>query len=173
MAATWCFVLVRFDDFRQRLPALHEVLQGGSLLLMWAVIAAVKVLHELGHAFACRRFGGECHEIGVALMIFSPSMYCDVSDAGRLPSRWARMAIGAAGMYVELVLSAAAFFVWWNTRDGLLHELSWTVFFVTQRERRRLQPESAAAARRLLHAQRLAGRSESPPEGRSAARHGS
>jgi putative peptide zinc metalloprotease protein len=132
VAATWAFVLVRFDEFRQRLPELHEVLQSDSLLLMWTVIAAVKVLHELGHAFACKRFGGECHEIGVALMIFSPSLYCDVTDAGRLPSRWARMAIGAAGMFVELVLSAAAFALWWSTHDGLLHEVCFTVFVVTQ-----------------------------------------
>ncbi len=130
-AAMWCFVLVRFDQFRQRLPDLGEIASSGSLWVMWAAIAGAKVLHELGHAFACRRYGGECHEIGLALMIFSPSMYCDVSDAGRLASRSARMAIGAAGMYVELVLSAAAFFLWWNTRDGLLHQLCWTVFFVT------------------------------------------
>ena len=130
-AATWCFVLLRFDDFRERLPSLSDLTRSSSLLTMWGTIAAVKVLHELGHAFACRRYGGECHEIGVALMIFSPSMYCDVSDAGRLTSRAARMAIGAAGVYVELVLSAAAFFLWWNTRDGLLHQLSWMVFFVT------------------------------------------
>ena len=129
--AAWFFVLVRFDEFRQRLPSLGEMTAGGSLVAMWAAIAAVKVLHELGHALACRRYGGECHEIGVALMIFSPSMYCDVSDAGRLASRRARLAIGAAGMYVELVLSAAAFFLWWNTREGLVHQLSWTVFFVT------------------------------------------
>ena len=130
-AAMWCFVLVRFDDFRERLPTLGDFTSSSSLLAMWGAIAAVKVLHELGHAFACRRYGGECHEIGLALLIFSPSMYCDVSDAGRLTSRAARMAIGAAGMYVELVLSAAAFFLWWNTRDGLLHQTAWTVFFVT------------------------------------------
>jgi putative peptide zinc metalloprotease protein len=128
---TWLFVLVRFDEFRQRLPSLGEMTAGGSLVAMWAAIAAVKVLHELGHAFACRRYGGECHEIGMALMILSPSMYCDVSDAGRLASRRARLAIGAAGMYVELVLSAVAFFLWWNTREGLVHRLTWTVFFVT------------------------------------------
>jgi putative peptide zinc metalloprotease protein len=132
VAAMWAFVLVRFDEFRQRLPELRDVLASDSLLLMWTVIAAVKALHELGHAFACKRFGGECHEIGVALMIFSPSLYCDVSDAGRLPSRWARMAIGAAGMLVELALSAAAFAIWWNTREGLLHDLCFTVFAVTQ-----------------------------------------
>lgn len=131
IAAVWCFVIVRFDEFRQRAPALHEIFQGGSLLAIWCAVAAAKALHELGHAFACRRHGGECHEIGLALMMFSPSMYCDVSDAGRLPSRSARLAVGAAGMYVELVLSALAFCLWWNTRDGLLNHLGWAVFLVT------------------------------------------
>ncbi len=131
VAAMWCFMLVRFDEFRQRLPSLAEFFNSGSLLAIWCAVAAAKTLHELGHAFACRRYGGECHEIGVALMMFSPSMYCDVSDAGRLPSRTARLAIGAAGMFVELVLSALAFGLWWNTREGLVHQVSWAVFFVT------------------------------------------
>jgi len=132
VVAMWCVALVRFDEFYQRAPALHDAFAGGSLLVIWAAVAAAKTLHEFGHALACRHYGGECHEIGVALMMFSPSMYCDVSDADRLPSRAVRLAIGAAGMYVELVLSAVAFALWWNTRPGLLHHLSWAVFLATQ-----------------------------------------
>ena len=64
-----------------------------------------KVLHELGHGLACRLFGGECHEIGVMLLVGTPCLYCNVSDSWLLPDKWKRAAIGAAGMYVELVLA--------------------------------------------------------------------
>src|SRR5262249_49322997 len=131
VVAMWCFALVRFDEVRQRVPAFYELLQNNSWVAICVAIAAAKTLHELGHALACHHFGGECHEIGVALMMFSPSMYCDVSDAGRLPSRAARVAVGGAGMFVELILSAMAFCLWWNTREGLVHQLTWIVFFVT------------------------------------------
>lgn len=130
IVAAWCLVLVRFDEFVERAPAWAEITGGRSLVVFWLLLAAIKTVHELGHALACRRLGGECHEIGVALMMFSPSMYCDVSDAGRLPSRWARIGIGAAGMYVELVLSSLALFGWWLTRDGLLHQACWSVFVI-------------------------------------------
>jgi putative peptide zinc metalloprotease protein len=130
IVAAWCFLLTRFDEFMQRAPSWAELVGGQSLLVFWFLLAGIKTLHELGHALACRRLGGECHEIGVALMMFSPSMYCDVSDAGRLASRWARIGVGAAGMYVELVLSSLALFGWWLTREGLLHQACWSVFVI-------------------------------------------
>lgn len=130
VAATWAVVILQIDEFHARVPTFQDLAHGRSLMMMWAVVAAVKVLHELGHALACRHFGGECHEIGVALMMLSPSMYCDVSDAGRLASRWPRIAVGAAGMCVELVISSLAFFLWWFTRDGALHDLCLAIFLV-------------------------------------------
>jgi putative peptide zinc metalloprotease protein len=130
VAATWCFAMVHFEELQRRAPSFETLVAGRSLLLMWCVTAVVKVLHELGHAFTCRHYGGECHEIGVAFLIFSPSMYCDVSDASRLRSRRKRMAVSAAGIYVELVLSALAFILWWNSRAGVIHDVSWAVIVV-------------------------------------------
>jgi putative peptide zinc metalloprotease protein len=131
MLASCFFVLTHFEEFTRRAPEMHEYFRGRSVALIFAVIAVAKTLHELGHALACRHFGAECHEIGVALLIFSPSMYCDVTDAGRLPSRTARLAVGAAGMFVELAFSAAAFWMWWCTRDGWLHDAAWAAMLVT------------------------------------------
>ena len=86
-------------------------------------LAGIKVLHELGHALACRRFGGECHEIGVMLLVFTPCLYCNVSDSWMLPSKWQRMAIAAAGMYVELILASVCTFLWWFSQPGLFNSL--------------------------------------------------
>ena len=39
-------------------------------------IGFVKVLHELGHAFACRSIGRDCHELGFMVLAFIPCLYC-------------------------------------------------------------------------------------------------
>lgn len=104
-----------------RLPSLGVLLEPRHLLLLVATIGGVKLLHELGHALACKHFGGRCHEMGVLLLVFAPSLYCDVSDVWRLPNKWHRMAVSAAGMAVELVLAALATIAWWHTQPGLLN----------------------------------------------------
>ena len=75
----------------------------------------MKVIHEFGHGLSCKTFGGEVHEMGVLLLCFSPCLYCNVSDAWTLPSKWHRIIISFAGIYVELMIAAAATFVWWNS----------------------------------------------------------
>ena len=50
------------------------------------------VLHEFGHAYACKRYGGEVREMGALWIFFTPCLFCNVSDAWLLPSRWRRRA---------------------------------------------------------------------------------
>ncbi len=104
-----------------KLPTINELWQPKYLLVWLATVVIVKALHELGHAITCQHFGGRCHEMGVMLLAFFPSLYCDVSDVWRLPSKWQRMAVSAAGMIVELVLAALAFIGCWHTEPGLLN----------------------------------------------------
>src|SRR5262245_22941693 len=131
IAAAYLLLAVQFDAFRQNLPEFKQFFGWPNLVYMYLTLAATKVLHELGHGVTCRHFGGECHEIGVIFLVFSPTLYCDVSDSWMLPSKWQRIAIGAAGMWVESVLSSLALFVWWFTHPGLLHHLCLNVFFVS------------------------------------------
>ena len=46
-----------------------------NLLLLWLVYPFVKALHELGHAYVTKKFGGEVHEIGVMLLVLTPVPY--------------------------------------------------------------------------------------------------
>src|SRR5262249_13042325 len=64
---------------------------------------------------SCKAFGGEVHEMGLLFLVFSPCLYCNVSDAWTLPSKWKRIIISFAGIYVELIIAAIATWVWWNT----------------------------------------------------------
>ncbi len=81
-------------------------------------------MHELGHALVAKHFGAEVHELGIMLLVFVPTLYSDVSDIWRLPSRWHRMAVSAAGMGVELLLAAVATFVWWFSEPGIVNLLA-------------------------------------------------
>jgi putative peptide zinc metalloprotease protein len=79
----------------------------------------------------CKHFGGECHEMGVMVLVLTPCLYCNVSDSWLLPNKWARAAIGAGGMYVELVLASIATWIWWFSEPGqLLNNLCLNVMFV-------------------------------------------
>ncbi len=71
-------------------------------------LALVKVLHEAGHAIACRHFGLRVPSIGVAFIVMWPVMYTDASEAWRLQSRRARLLIASAGMLVEVTVASMA-----------------------------------------------------------------
>lgn len=128
--AALSLVVVQFDQFTARLPAFHEFFGPRNWFILAAVMGIVKVLHEFGHGLSCKHFGGECHELGAMLLVFTPALYCNVSDSWMLPNKYARASIGAAGMYVELVLASIATFIWWFSSPGLLNHVCLSVMFI-------------------------------------------
>ena len=123
-------VAVEFDVLRSKLPHFQQFFTARNLIWMAVALASVKVLHELGHALSCKHFGGECHEIGVLLLVFTPCLYCNVSDSWMLSSKWQRIAITAAGIVVEVVLASVCTFLWWFSEPGLLNTLCLSMMFV-------------------------------------------
>jgi putative peptide zinc metalloprotease protein len=101
----------------------RDFLHPGNLVWLVIVLAAVKVIHELGHGLACRQFGGQCRELGLMLLVFTPCLYCDVSDAWTFSDKWRRIAVSAAGIVVEVFLASVAALFWCWTRPGLIHSL--------------------------------------------------
>jgi putative peptide zinc metalloprotease protein len=63
------------------------------------------ILHELGHATACRKFGASHGNIGAGFYLFMPVFYADVSDAWKLKSS-ERVIIDFAGIYMEILISS-------------------------------------------------------------------
>jgi putative peptide zinc metalloprotease protein len=109
-------VLLHFETFYNRLPTFESYFNNPwNMMYVWMALGVVKVIHEFGHGLSCKALGGEVHEMGFLLLCFSPAMYCNVSDAWRLPSKWHRIIISFAGIYVELMIAAAATWIWWNT----------------------------------------------------------
>jgi len=129
--ASWLQLAVRFDAIHSQMPALSSLLTWPNGLLLWITLGAAKVVHEFAHGLACHHFAGECHEIGVAFMLFSPCLYCDVSDSWMLPKKRHRILIAAAGIYIEVLLSALALLLWSWTQPGFLNVLLMNVFMVT------------------------------------------
>ena len=64
-------------------------------------------------------------------MVFSPCLYCDVSDSWMLPRKRHRVLIAAAGIYIEVLISACALLLWSWTQPGLLNVLLMNTFMVT------------------------------------------
>ncbi len=131
VVSSWILLGVQFDTFRSQLPEFQSFFGWPNLLYLWITLSIAKIIHEFGHGLTCKHFGGECHEMGIMLLVFSPCLYCDVSDSWVLKNKWKRIMIGGSGMYIEILLSALAVFVWWNTTAGLMHHLCLNLFFVT------------------------------------------
>ncbi len=124
-------VLVQFEDFRAKLPSFYQFFSIHNAFLLAVVLGITKIFHEFGHGLTCKHFGGECHEMGVMVLVLTPCLYCNVSDSWMLPSKWQRAAIGMAGIYVEVVLASICTFLWWFSQPGLFHNLCLNVMFLS------------------------------------------
>ena len=124
-AIIWCVVVaaalaIVLPQWGELKAGASKAVDPGNWLWLWAVFVGIKAIHELGHAFACRRFGGECHELGIMFLVFIPTPYVDASTAWAFPSRWQRMFVGAAGMIVELFVASVLAICWTFVRHDTL-----------------------------------------------------
>lgn len=130
MLSAVMLVLVEFEVFRSKLPDFYQFFSPYNAIWLAVTLGLTKVVHEFGHGLSCKYFGGECHEMGVMILVLTPCLYCNVSDSWMLPNKWRRAAIGAAGMYIEVVMAAVATFVWWFSTPGLLNHLALNTMFI-------------------------------------------
>jgi putative peptide zinc metalloprotease protein len=121
-ASHWTDLTKNFTD---------RVLAPQNLVVLWLVYPVVKALHELGHAYATKRWGGEVHEIGIMLLVLTPVPYVDATAAWGFRDKRRRMMVGAAGIAVELFLGALALFVWLNVEPGIVHTIAYNVILIT------------------------------------------
>ena len=124
-------IVTQFETFQNKLPSFEDFFAAKNWFWLALIMALTKVMHEFGHGLACKRFGGQCHEMGVMLLVLTPCLYANVSDSWLLKSKWKRAFIAAAGMYVELVLSSIAVFVWWFSAPGLVNQLALNIIFIS------------------------------------------
>lgn len=107
-----------------------RVLAPSNLLVMWLVYPVLKTLHEFGHAFAVKIRGGEVHEMGIMLLVFTPIPYVDASAASAFRKKRERILVGAAGLLVEIFCAAIAVLVWANAEPGPVRAVAFNVIFI-------------------------------------------
>ena len=91
----------------------HFRFSAWELFLLWCTATGIIVIHELGHGYTCKHFGGQVHEIGAMLLYFEPAFFCNVNDAWTFPELKARLWVTAAGSWIQLVAASIAAMVWW------------------------------------------------------------
>ena len=78
VAAGGWIAVARFDDLAA--PAM-TILDGQNMILLWVALIGLKIIHEFGHAYACKAFRGHVPEMGAFFILFTPVAYVDATDS--------------------------------------------------------------------------------------------
>jgi putative peptide zinc metalloprotease protein len=74
--------------------------------------------HELGHAHACKHYGGRVPAMGFLLIYLTPAFFTDTTEGFVRGSRYQRFIIAMAGAWSELYICAVSTIIWWGTPPG-------------------------------------------------------
>ncbi len=107
-----------------------RILAPDNLIVLALIFPLVKVVHELGHGYATRIFGGAVNEVGLMFLVLLPAPYVDASSSSLFPSKWRRALVGAAGMMAELMLAALAMLVWQAAEPGWVRAVAFNVMLI-------------------------------------------
>ena len=134
--AVWCALMLmvtviaaaRWSDLTRPLLTLLDL---GNLPWLAAILITLKVLHELGHAYACKHFGGRVPEMGAIFIVGTPCAYVDASAAWGFPNKMHRIFVSLAGMYVEMAIGSFALLVWAMTDASFVNSLAYQTFMMS------------------------------------------
>jgi len=107
-----------------------RVFSPGNLLIMFCLYPLIKLFHELGHAYAVKRWGGEVHDLGLMFLVFVPVPYVDATAASAFRNKHKRMLVGAAGIMVELALASVAMLLWTQMEPGFARSLAFNSMLI-------------------------------------------
>ena len=115
-------LLYSLPSYGEFIDSVQNVITSGRWL--WIAIAYVllKIVHEFGHATACRHFGGEVREAGLAAILLMPLAYVNVSSCWRFSSRWQRLHVTLAGVTAELVVATLAMGIWHGCESTVVRD---------------------------------------------------
>ncbi len=118
------------DHFDEAAVQAQAILAPDNLIFLYVSLVLIKTLHEFGHAFVCKRFGGEVHTMGIMLMVFTPLPYMDATSSWSFRSRRERILVSSAGMIFEILAASIAAFIWVATGPGMIHSLAYNMMFI-------------------------------------------
>lgn len=107
-----------------------RVFTAENLISIWLFYPFIKALHELAHAYAVKKWGGEVHEMGIMLLVLMPLPYVDASAATVLRNKWKRIVVDAAGIIIEVFVAAVALFLWLSLEPGYMRSIAYSIVFI-------------------------------------------
>jgi putative peptide zinc metalloprotease protein len=111
----------RWDQFGEASLNVVAPNQWLHFILIWW---GLKFVHEVFHGLTCLRYGGNVREAGILFLLFAPlGAYVDVTSSWRFSSKWHRIHVTFAGIYVELLIAAIAAIGWCFASDPLVRQL--------------------------------------------------
>ncbi len=108
-------LLTHWDEFHSQLTGFFAPV---NLFILWLIWLGLKILHEFFHALVCYRYGGRVYEAGILFILFIPLTYVDATTSWKFPSRWQRIHVASAGMFIELGVAWLALLVWVRAPDS-------------------------------------------------------
>jgi len=137
LGLVWCLWLVFVNRNRVSFDPNHLLGIGdggsalGGILMLLLILTVVGAVHEFGHAYACKHFGGPVHRMGFMLMYFGPCFFVDVSHSMLFENRWQRIWVAMGGIYFESFITIAAAVLWAVTPPEIyLNDLSYRVMMM-------------------------------------------
>jgi putative peptide zinc metalloprotease protein len=131
MVASGYLVLMRFTEFVSCLPTWSIIRSPSALIGFGFVFVVTRVIHEFGHAVACKRFGVPCKDIGLLLSFGMICPYVDITDAWSVGSRRKRIVIALGGIYFEAIVAAIAGIAWYISVESWMHDLFFRIMLVS------------------------------------------
>lgn len=110
--------------------ALINTLSPYNLTLLFILYPLIKLLHEMGHAFATKIAGGDVHEMGIMFLLLVPIPYVNVSAASHFRNKYTRMLVGAAGIMVELLLASLSLYLWLMIEPGIVRDIIFNIMLI-------------------------------------------
>lgn len=123
-------VLIAMSWPQMTQSALDQAFSVQNVILILALYPVIKGIHELGHAYAAKAWGGEVHEFGLMWLAFLPMPYVDASSAAAFREKHRRMVVAGAGILVELALAAVAMIVWVLVEPGAVRAIAFNVVLI-------------------------------------------
>ena len=112
LAAGIAAMITMLDEWPLFTGQLASFLGTENLFRLWLIWFGLKILHEFFHALACYRYGGRVFEAGILIILFMPLTYVNATSSWQFPSKWQRIHVALAGMFIELFIAFLAILFW-------------------------------------------------------------
>jgi putative peptide zinc metalloprotease protein len=103
-----------------------------ELIQFILIITFLGAIHESSHGYVTKMYGGEVHDIGIALVYATPAFYCNTTDSLLFENKWHEMWVTTAGIYIEAWICSLATLCWiLSYPDTFLHEFAFKTMLYT------------------------------------------